>query len=175
MKLHADTKCIPWQFQICEQVLLKLQPYAQSSVVNSSCPKLAWKYFGPLGARQNWSDGLHNSVTGGISGASCIPCFTIEALFTPDFTPVFSALPSVPQLDLHELEPELILDRCLSKNGNAAVTQVLIKWTSLPNDLVTWEDYEVVKHRYPAATALGHAASQGGSNVVTSTQVANDM
>jgi hypothetical protein len=110
-------------------------------------------------------------------GSQVHPVFHVSQLkpFTPDFTPVFSALPSVPQLDLHELEPELILDRCLSKNGNAAVTQVLIKWTSLPNDLVTWEDYEVVKHRYPAATALGHAASQGGSNVVTSTQVANDM
>jgi hypothetical protein len=27
--------------------LLKLQPFAQSSVVNKPCPKLAMKYFGP--------------------------------------------------------------------------------------------------------------------------------
>jgi hypothetical protein len=29
-------------------LLLKLQPYAQRSVVNRPCPKLAFKYFGPF-------------------------------------------------------------------------------------------------------------------------------
>lgn len=31
-----------------ELVLLKLQPYVQSSVVNIPCHKLAYKYFGPF-------------------------------------------------------------------------------------------------------------------------------
>jgi hypothetical protein len=31
-----------------EKVLLKLQPYAQSSAANQSFPKLAYKYYGPF-------------------------------------------------------------------------------------------------------------------------------
>jgi hypothetical protein len=52
-------------------------------------------------------------------------------LFTLDFSPVFSELPSLPQLDIAELQPELILNRRLMKKGNAAVVQVLVKWSSL--------------------------------------------
>jgi hypothetical protein len=47
MKLQADTKRSDKSFQMGEMVLLKLQPYAQSSVVNNPCPELAMKYFGP--------------------------------------------------------------------------------------------------------------------------------
>jgi hypothetical protein len=47
MKLYADQNRIDRSFQVGEQVLLKLQPYAQSSVVNRSLPKLAFKFFGP--------------------------------------------------------------------------------------------------------------------------------
>jgi hypothetical protein len=60
--------------------------------------------------------------------------------FTPDFTLVFSELPSASQLDLKDLEPDLILDRRLTKKGNTIVTQVLIKWARLPSSLDTWED-----------------------------------
>jgi hypothetical protein len=47
MKLYADQNRTDCSFQVGEQVLLKLQPYAQSSVVNQSLPKLAFKFFGP--------------------------------------------------------------------------------------------------------------------------------
>jgi hypothetical protein len=41
MKVFADNNCTEKSFQVGEQVLLKLQPYVQSSVVNRSFPKLA--------------------------------------------------------------------------------------------------------------------------------------
>jgi hypothetical protein len=47
MKVAADAKRSARSFQVGEMVLLKLQPYAQSTVVNKPCPKLAMKYFGP--------------------------------------------------------------------------------------------------------------------------------
>jgi hypothetical protein len=47
MKLTADKRRRPQEYQVGEQVLLKLQPYAQSSLVNRPYPKLAYKYYGP--------------------------------------------------------------------------------------------------------------------------------
>jgi hypothetical protein len=41
MKVFADNNCTEKSFQVGEQVLLKLQPYVQSSVVNMPFPKLA--------------------------------------------------------------------------------------------------------------------------------------
>lgn len=47
MKHYADRNRSERQFQVGDRVLLKLQPYAQQSVVNRPYPKLSYKYFGP--------------------------------------------------------------------------------------------------------------------------------
>jgi len=47
-KLAADKQRMDTEFHEGDQVLLKLQPYAQSSLVNRPYPKLAFKYFGPF-------------------------------------------------------------------------------------------------------------------------------
>jgi hypothetical protein len=83
------------------------------------------------------------------------PVFHLSQLksFTPSYVIVFSELPSVPLLDLHDLVPEAILQRRLARKGNHAITQVLIKWSSLPVKFGTWEDYYVLKQRYLDAPA----------------------
>jgi hypothetical protein len=48
MKMLADKKRQYFSFAVGDQVLLKLQPYTQSSVTNRPFPKLAKKYFGPF-------------------------------------------------------------------------------------------------------------------------------
>jgi ribosomal protein L21E len=47
MKRTADEKRSFREFQVGEQVLLKLQPYVQKSLVRRPYPKLSFKYFGP--------------------------------------------------------------------------------------------------------------------------------
>jgi hypothetical protein len=41
------------------------------------------------------------------------------------------------------------------KKGNAIVVQVLVKWSSLPAEMATWEDFYEIKQRYPVAPAWG--------------------
>jgi hypothetical protein len=48
MKVQAENNRTDHSFQIGDRVLLKLQPYAQGSVVHRPFPKLAYKFFGPF-------------------------------------------------------------------------------------------------------------------------------
>ena len=48
MKQMADRGRTPREFQVGEFVLLKLQPYAQNTLVNRPYPKLSFKFFGPF-------------------------------------------------------------------------------------------------------------------------------
>ena len=160
MKLQADKQRTEKTFQVGEQVLLKLQPYTQSSVVNRPYPKLTFKFYGPfrilekVGAVAYKLDLPQHSLIH--------PVFHISQLkgYTQDFTPVFSELPP-PQLDSQETSPEQILDMRLVKKGNAAIPQVLIKWKDIPATSATWEDYYVCSD----AIAWGQAISPGEGDV----------
>jgi hypothetical protein len=47
MKQLADEKRQDYSFSVGDQVLLKLQPYTQSTVASRPYPKLSYKYYGP--------------------------------------------------------------------------------------------------------------------------------
>ena len=97
------------------------------------------------------------------------PFFHVSQLkpFTPNYTPVFHELPKLINLDNEKVEPMAILQRRLVKKGNTAVPQVLVRWSHLPADATTWEDYNVLQKAFPAASAWGQAQSQGGGDVRT--------
>ena len=42
---------------------------------------------------------------------------------------------------------------------------MLVRWSTLSSESATWEDYEVIKKRFPDAPAWGPAGSQGEGNV----------
>jgi hypothetical protein len=95
------------------------------------------------------------------------PVFHVLQLksYTTDYSLAFQPLPHPPQFDLLDLEPEMILGRRLSNCGNSAITQVLVKWSSLPKEMAIWEDFNVLKTQFSAATAWGQAASSVGGIV----------
>ena len=169
MKKVADEKRSFREFQIGEQVLLKLQPYVQKSVVHRPYPKLSFKYFGPYTVIERYGSVAYKLELP--SHSQIHPVFHVSQLktFIPDHTPVYTELPTPLQLDVADLEHEQILDRRLVKKANAPCLQVLIKWSTLSPTLATWEDYEVLRARFPDAAAWGQAASQGGDSVTHGT------
>jgi hypothetical protein len=92
-KHFADKKRVPKEFQVGEQVLLKLQPYAQHSVVNRPCPKLAFKYFGPYTVTEKIGPPAYRLALP--PEAQIHPVFHVSQLkpFVPNYTPVFVTTP----------------------------------------------------------------------------------
>jgi hypothetical protein len=90
--------------------LLKLQPYAQSSVANHSFPKLAYKYFGPYTILEKLGSIAYKLQLP--NNSSVHPVFHVPRLksFTPDYTLVHSSLPDIPTLDILDVVPEKIID-----------------------------------------------------------------
>lgn len=165
MKQYADRSRSERQFQVGEMVLLKLQSYAQHSVVNRPCPQLAFKFFGPYKVIERIGEVAYRLELP--KTAQVHPVFHVSQLkpFTPNYVPVFSELPKVNDLNKQGVVPFEVLDRRLVKKGNPAVTQVLVRWSNIPPESATWEDFEVVRHRFPESVAWGQATSEGGADV----------
>ena len=79
---------------------------------------------------------------------------------------MYDTLPVTTDLEAAAAKPEAILERRLVKKGNTAIPQVKVTWTGLPSSAMTWEDYNVLKKRFPDAPAWGQAATQGGKDVM---------
>jgi len=153
MKLLADQKRQDYHFSVGDQVLLKLQPYTQYSVANRPFPKLAYKYFGTYTV-QEWIGNVAYRLE--LPEGSLIhPIFHISQLkpFIADYTPVYDTLPVTIDLEAAAAKLEAILERRLVKKGNTTISQVKVTWTGLPSSATTWEDYHVIKKRFPDAPA----------------------
>ena len=165
MKLTADKKRTDCQFAVGDQVLLKLQPYTQSSVANRPYPKLAYKYFGPYTVIQKVGTVAYRLQLP--DDAQIHDVFHVSQLkpYTPDYTPIYDSLPILSYLEAAKATPLEIMEHRVVKKGNTAVPQVKLRWTGLPPSSTTWEDYYIVKHRFPDAPAWGQAASRAGGGV----------
>jgi hypothetical protein len=131
-------------------------------VVNRPCTKLAFKYFGPYKVIEKIGPSAYRLDLP--PEARIHHVFHVSQLkpFVPKYTLVFDPLPQPLVLDKATLAPVEILDRRMVKKGNAATVQVLIRWSGMPSLCATWEDFHVVKNRFPQALAWGQASSQGG-------------
>ncbi|XP_073362615.1 uncharacterized protein [Aegilops tauschii subsp. strangulata] len=127
--------------------------------------KLALQYFGPYKILDKVGNAAYRLELP--RGSQVHPVFHVSQLksHVPDHTPVFTTLPVPIDLSVPGVVPEEILDRRLVKKGNASHLQILVKWSKMPAASATWEDYEVIKERFPAAPAWGHAGSSGAGTV----------
>jgi hypothetical protein len=157
IKIQADKHRLGREFQEGDQVLLKLQPYDQSSLVNRPYPKLSYKFYGPYKVLARIGKAAYKLDLPPESQVH--PVFHVSQLksFHPDYTPVYSTLPVPVDFSQDQLQPEAILDRRLVKKGNAATPHVKVKWAGLSETASTWEDWYVLTTRFPAILSWGQA------------------
>ena len=169
-KQFADQKRSDREFAVGEMVYLRLQPYAQSTVVNRPCHKLALKYFGPYKVLDKVGNAAYRLELP--RGSQVHPVFHVSQLkgHVPDHTPVFTSLPVPMDLSVPGVVPEEILDRLLVKKKNTAHLQILVKWAPLPAASATWEDYDILKLKFPRAPVWVQAGSSGEGTVSSTEQ-----
>ena len=169
MKSYADRGRTDRSFYVGDPVLLKLQPYAQSSVANRPYPKLAFKFFGPFNVLERIGEVAYKFEMPAASAIHTV--FHVSQLkpFLAKYTPVFTTLPAPDTLQENAPQPEAILDRRMVKKGNAATVQILVQWSSLPVECATWEDFYVLKNHFPNAAIWDEPPTQGGGDCHTPT------
>jgi hypothetical protein len=159
MKRQADKHRSERQFAVGDMVFLKLQPYIQTSVAARANQKLAFKFFGPFRVLERvgavaYRLQLHES-------SAVHPVFHVSQLKSASPTG-HQVSPSLPDItDAYQI-PERVLQRRMLPGGSVPSTEVLIKWSSLPEELATWENLADLKRRFPDAPALGLAGSLAG-------------
>jgi hypothetical protein len=165
MKFYADNNRSFRQFQTGDKVYVKLQPFAQSSVVHRPCAKLSFKYFGPFLIVERIGSTAYKLQLP--DSAAIHPVFHVSQLkqHIPDHTPAFTQIPATTFSEEESPVPEAILDRRLVKKGATAIIQVLIKWQGLSSEICWWEDYNVFRDRFADASIWRPAAAQEGESV----------
>lgn len=141
-------------------------------MANRPYPKLAFKYFGPYTVLERIGAVAYRLALP--EGALIHPVFHISQLkpFIDDYTPVYASLPVTTDLEAAVTIPEAIINCRLVKKGSRAIPQVCVTWRGLPAHAATWEDYNVIKQRFPAAPAWGQAASSARGGVTEDSAIA---
>jgi hypothetical protein len=145
-------------------VFLKLQPYVQSSLAPRANQKLSYNFFGSFAILEKLGSVVYKLD---LPSSSIVhPAFHVSQLkkVIGKGVQVSASLPS----ELSQFQyPELVLQHRIVQRGVKQVVQVLVKWSSSPEALATWEDLEALKHQFPEAPAWGQAGSKGGESVST--------
>jgi hypothetical protein len=130
---------------------------------------LSYKYFGPYSVLERIGKAAYKLAL--LADSQIHPVFHISQLksFTPDYTLVYSTLPTLTDFFAASLQPDAILERRIVKKGNAAVPQVLVKWCGLPGDITSWEDWYVLLQKFPSLSSWGQEVSSAGGGVIPDT------
>ena len=162
MKASADKKRSFREFAVGDAVFLKLQPYIQNSVVVCTNQKLAYKFYGPYRVLARVGKVAYRLE---LPESSRIhPVIHVSQLKKVIGSNV-QVQQDLPTPEASMQVPFKVLQRRLRRKGSSAVSQVLVQWTGLTEDLATWEDAEVLRQHFPAAPAWGQAVSQEGGIV----------
>lgn len=168
MKHQADKRRTERIFEVGDKVWLKLQPYAQSSLVSRINQKLSYRYFGPYEVESKIGSVAYKLKLP--ETATIHPVFHVSLLKKVTGNPEVSFSP-IPVSDTITQEPELVLDRRVHIKARRAVTQLLIKWANLPPEMATWEDEDILFHKFPEFSAWGQAVAKEGGDVAVPERV----
>jgi hypothetical protein len=152
MKSAADKKRSFREFAVDDLVFLKLQPYIQNSVALRSNQKLAYKYYGPYRVLARVGKVAYRLDLPATSRIH--PVIHVSQLKRA-IGPGDQVQPTLPVSNPGLQVPFKVLQRHVCLKGGSSISQVLVQWSSMTEDLATWEDSEALRQHFPAADAWG--------------------
>jgi hypothetical protein len=151
-------------FSVGTMVYMKLKPCVQSSVMPRANQKLSFKYFGSFRIAERVGLVAYRLKLPKHSEIHPIVHVSQLKLVAGFKGRVSSELPAD---SMQFRVPLQILGSRMVSHGTAQVSQVLVRWSELPDDLATWEDLEGIQQRLPATAAWGQVGIQDTGNVST--------
>lgn len=149
MKCYSDKKRTDREFSVGDEVILKLQPYRQHSLVNRRNQKLAAKFYGPYAITERIGKVAYKLAL--LVGSKLHDVFYISQLKKKigSTKVIQTTLPGM--TDAGELDPQLvaIIDRKLIKRGNTPAVMVQVVWENGTAEEATWESWDKLRQKYP--------------------------
>jgi hypothetical protein len=133
MKHQADKGRTERQFNVCNLVFLKIQPYVQSSLAPMSNQKLAFKFYGPYAISERIGSMAYKLDLP--PSAAIHPVFHVSQLkrAVGFGVEVSSSHPEMSGLQV----PVKVLQHRLVTHNLITVLQVLVQWSESPPSLAT--------------------------------------
>ncbi|KAL2230686.1 UNVERIFIED_CONTAM: Transposon Ty3-G Gag-Pol polyprotein [Sesamum indicum] len=146
MKIYADRKRTEREFQVGDEVFLKLQPHKQTSVALRKRLKLSAKYYGPYKIVEKVSKVAYKLELP--PGSKIHPVFHVSLLKRKIGSKYFPSnqLPEFED-ETFKIYPAAILARRMIPRNNVGVPQVLIQWSHSSPEQAVWEDYHTIKRK----------------------------
>lgn len=160
MKLFADKHRMERSFEVGDSVLLKIQPYKQTTARGYMPQKLASMYFGPYTVVEKIGKVAYklslppHAKINDVFHISQLKKYKGQHVNIQSDTPMF--------WEIQPKMPEKILERRMIKRGNRAITQVLIKWLGEDRADATWEDFLVIKQKFPDFNLVAEIVLEDG-------------
>nr|KYP41865.1 hypothetical protein KK1_036743 [Cajanus cajan] len=137
MKCYTDQKRVDKEYHCGNMVYLKIQPYKEHTLANTSFYKLATRYYGPYKVLQRIGNVAYRLEL--LVGTKIHNVFHVSLLKKyhgnkPDQLPLLN--------EDGEFLPRLvaILDKRIKKKNNKAVTEVLIQWRETNPGGAVWRE-----------------------------------
>jgi hypothetical protein len=167
MKHQADKDRSERSFEIGDMVYLKLQPHIQSSVAPRSNHKLSFKFFGPFQVLQKVGSVAYKLKLP--PQAQIHPVVHVSQLkkHVPPQTQVSSELDSIVHGHVIAVAPIQVLEQLFVPRAGSTAKRIRVLWDGPGPKLISCEDEQDLRRRYPKAPAWGQAGGKGGGNVMT--------
>lgn len=154
MQHQANIHRTDRQFEVGDDVYLKVKRFQQHLFHKGPISKISPKYYGPFKILAKLGQVVYRLQLP--PGVGLHPVFHV-LLLKPTRGVTADTSPDIPDFqedaDL-DIEPQAVIDRRILYKDSLPITQVLVQWKHLHPDNSTWEYLPDLLQRYPRASNL---------------------